>query len=155
MIRLNAGETKNDESRIIPMSQELFEELQGQRRLRDQRFPFCQNVFFNHSTGKPIKNFRGAWKTACEKMGHSESVFHDFRRTGVRNLVRAGVPERVAMAISGHQTRSIFDRYNITNEDDVKAAAQAVEAYLNESTGIVQAKLAEFDDERQKRHTAI
>jgi integrase len=80
--------------------------------------------------GKQIKSIRGAWDRACQEAGFVGRIPHDFRRTAVRNLVRAGVPERVAMMITGHKTRDVFDRYNIVSAGDLKEAARRVDAMV-------------------------
>jgi integrase len=78
----------------------------------------------------PITEFRKAWATACSRAGVAGRLFHDLRRTGLRNLVRAGVTETVAMQISGHRTTSTFRRYNITTDDDLRDAVEKVAAYV-------------------------
>jgi len=128
IVRLEAGETKNDQARLIPLVPELREILAARKTHRDQSCPDCTLVFFRDG-GKPIKDFRASWEKGCEEAGVPRKLVHDMRRTGVRNLVRAGVPEAVAMRISGHKTRSVFERYNIVNEADLMEAAKKLALY--------------------------
>jgi len=113
MIRLRPEISKNKDGRLLPLSGELLEIVE---RAKEMRKTDCLSLF--HLNGQPIGDFRKSWKKACEAAGLNGVILHDFRRTAIRNLVRAGVPERVAMSLSGHKTRSIFDRYDIVNEDD-------------------------------------
>src|SRR5262245_39329230 len=115
-------------------------------KLHEAKYPGSPYVFVHPKTGNPVRDFRVAWAAACAKVSLPAAIFHDFRRTGVRNLVRAGVPEVIAMAISGHKTRSIFDRYNIVNEEDIKSAVASVETYLKARTGTKRAQSPESQD---------
>jgi integrase len=133
VVRLEPGETKNEEARMVPMIGEVFDMLTAQREMQDQLYPKCPYVFSRF--GKRILNFYAAWSEASKRAGlidgdgKAKRLFHDLRRTGVRNLIRAGVPERVAMMISGHKTRSVLDRYNIVDERDISLAGQRLDAY--------------------------
>jgi integrase len=121
-IRLYPGQTKNDEGRVVIMPdtvRRLLEPCIAGKRADD--------FVFTRANGKRVKDFRGAWEKVCEQAGVPELLFHDLRRTAVRNMVRSSIPERVAMQISGHKTRSIFDRYNIVSERDLRDAARAME----------------------------
>ncbi|HEY3940217.1 MAG TPA: tyrosine-type recombinase/integrase [Bryobacteraceae bacterium] len=80
--------------------------------------------------GSRMKSFRGTWETACEAVGLPGLLFHDLRRTAVRNMIRAGVPEKTAMAVSGHKTAAMLWRYNIVDTRDIIEAGKRTERYL-------------------------
>lgn len=135
IVRLEPGTTKNDEGRTVYLDEELKAviEEQWERRIRlGSALPW---VFLNREGTGRIPRIKGTWETACRRAGTPGKLFHDFRRTACRNMVRAGVPERVAMMISGHKTRSVFERYNIVSDTDLKLAAAKQEAYLQTVTG--------------------
>jgi integrase len=123
-VRLLAGTTKNGEGRVIWLTDELKAMLEGQRATCPAGCPW---VF--HRNGKRIKDLRGAWDKACQEAGLRDKVPHDLRRSAVRNLVRAGVPERIAMQVTGHADRSVFERYNIANPGDLQHAARVMSNY--------------------------
>lgn len=128
-VRLDPGTTKNKKGRVFPFTAELAAILEAQRAdtraVEKEKGIVCPYVF--HRNGKQIKYFRRTWKKACVAAGVPGNVPHDFRRTAVRNLVRAGVPEGVAMKLTGHLTRSVFERYNVVSEGDLVAAAARLE----------------------------
>jgi integrase len=78
----------------------------------------------------PIRDFRAGWYIACRAAGVPALLFHDLRRTAVRNLRRAGVAETVIMKITGHRTREVFERYNITDQSDTLEAGKIAEEFL-------------------------
>jgi len=140
VVRLNTNTTKNTEGRVFPFDAMpvLAALLKEQRELTSATElttgQIISHVF--HRNGKPIKSYRHGWHAACQRASvtkglgglsvvarpHLEGrIVHDFRRTAVRNLVRAGVPETTAMKLTGHKTRAIFDRYDIQNEADLRA----------------------------------
>jgi integrase len=145
-ITLEPGETKNRKPRTISFAEwpELRQLLKDQRalteRLERERDAIIPWVF--HRNGRPIVNYYGAWKTACVAAGCPGKIPHDFRRTAVRNLVRAGVPESIAMKITGHKTRSVFDRYDITSEEDKREAGRLVSVHLAAESGKIRGKSA-------------
>jgi integrase len=135
--------TKNGDGRSLALPDELVEIVKRREAARLITTPsgdvrVVDHVF--HRNGEPIGDFRKAWRKACIEAGlyhvvkdangraikKPSRIFHDLRRTGVRNLRRAGVDETVAMRISGHKTVSVFRRYNIVDETDLRQAMKAV-----------------------------
>jgi integrase len=131
-LRLDAGTTKNDEGRVVYLTPELkgllaaqLQRIRAAERTTGRIIPYL----FPHLTGRRRlghrrRDYRKAWATACKRAGLQGMHRHDFRRTAVRNMVNAGVPERVAMKVTGHKTRAVFDRYHIVSPADLQEAAR-------------------------------
>src|ERR1035438_1968764 len=127
-IRLEAGTTKNGEGRTIKMTREVATLLTACVIAKQP-----DDFVFTRDNGKPVAGFRKIWKAVCTRAGIPDLLFHDLRRSGVRNLRRLGVQESVAMRISGHKTRSVFERYNIVDEADLADAASRLDTKQNQA----------------------
>ena len=134
IVRLDPSQSKNGEARVFPfdpldeLRNVMTEQLAAAERLTRETGRMVTTVF-HQPDGSPIRSFRKAWIKARTDAGYPTKLIHDFRRTAARNLVRAGVPERVAMQLTGHKTRSMFDRYNITSGEDLRAAGELLQAF--------------------------
>lgn len=133
-VRLDAGTTKNDEGRVfmfglIDELRDAIEMLRNDVASRSKDHGQIVPWVF-HRNGGRVASFRRVWEKACVAAACPGKIPHDFRRTAVRNLVRAGVPERVAMTMTGHKTRSVFERYNIVSEADLIAAGRQLNAFV-------------------------
>lgn len=124
VIRLWPGTTKNEEGRVLKLEGEILAIIEGQRALLPQGCPW---VF--HRKGRAIRSFYKAWRNACNEAGCPGMLFHDLRRTAARDFRRAGLQEKEAMKMTGHKTRSVFDRYNIVDESDLADIAWRAQAY--------------------------
>jgi len=121
-IRLEPGTTKNDQGRevsmTLPVKALLSQCVHGKT---------SDDYVFTRDDGKPVRDFRGAWDAACEAAKVPGLLFHDLRRTAARNLRRAGVAEGVIMKIGGWKTRSVFERYAIVSQTDIRDAMTSLQ----------------------------
>ncbi len=143
---LRSEDTKTSSPRVLYLTGDLLRVLRTWKARCDIKWPACPWIC--HRGGIKLQSLKHSWRKACIAVGLGGMVKdptkgrevwqgkipHDFRRTAVRNMVRAGIPEKVAMAISGHKTRSIFDRYNIVDERDLERAARSLSAYFQQQT---------------------
>jgi len=125
-VRLEPNTTKNTEGRtfvigLLRLLREVLERQWAEHEALKQRGVICPYVF--HRNGKRIKFFKHSWEKACRLAGCPGRIPHDLRRTAVRSFLRAGIPQHTAMQLSGHITASVFKRYDIQSDGDLKDAA--------------------------------
>jgi integrase len=128
-IDLDPGTTKNKRGRTAPIYGEMIPVLSEWMARTRGEHPNCPWLF--HLDGNQIQSFRKAWGSACERAGLPDLLFHDLRRSAVRNLTRAGVPRAVAMQITGHKTESVYRRYYIVDAADVRMAGAMLETFAS------------------------
>ncbi len=133
VIYLRAENSKTRKPDTIPLEGDLGEIIERRRAAailkgKDGETRFAEYVF--HDKGEPVGDFRKAWATACKLANVGHRLFHDFRRTASRNMIAAGVPQAVAMKITGHRTDSMFRRYAIVNEEQKREALAKTQQYL-------------------------
>jgi integrase len=133
-------DSKNGEGRVLPLDENLWLLIEGRWDRRQFKKPdgaTAISEFVFHFRGRPAPEttIRRWWLDACEKAGLPKKLFHDFRRSAVRDMIRGGVPQTIAMSISGHKTESMFRRYNITTTADKLEALRLRQRYVEAQAG--------------------
>ena len=128
-IHLHTGTTKNDEGREVHLTENLrerFKRLDDETKALEKKTGRTISHVF-HRNGRPVKDFRTAWANACAKAKIGHRLFHDYRRSAVRNMERARVPRSVAMNVTGHKTESVYRRYAIVDQEMMNDATRRIE----------------------------
>ena len=132
-LRLKPGSTKNGDGRIVYLTAELRVGLTDQlarvralERELSRVIPYVFPMFNGPYRGSQRRDIRKVWRGACQRAGCPSKLKHDLRRAAVRDMVNAGIPERVVMQITGHKTRSMLDRYHIVTPFDLQDAARKI-----------------------------
>jgi len=133
--------SKNKKPYYVPIVGELVQLIERRKEARsiktDSGVLLSSLVF--HRAGKTIAEFRKSWATACKKAGCEDRIFHDLRRSAARQLIRSGVTKDVARQLGGWKTDSMFSRYNVCDEEDLRDAMEKVTTYNEaESQKVVQ-----------------
>jgi integrase len=131
VLTLRGEHSKNGEPRSIPLVGELAEIIERRKAARQVKENGTTRMveFIFHRAGEPVARFNKSWKTACKKAGVAGRLFHDLRRQACRSMSQAGVPQQIAMRISGHKTASMYARYNIVCTDDLRTALEKTQTY--------------------------
>jgi integrase len=135
-VTLRREHSKTGEPRVLPLAGDLRDIIERRWRAREYRTAHGESALSPHvfhRTGRPIVDFRKHWANARAKVGLVGLLFHDLRRSAVRNMDRAGVSQVVAMSITGHKTVSVYQRYRIVNEDDRREALERTQEAMNAS----------------------
>jgi integrase len=153
-VKLDVGTTKSRKGRTIILTPSLATLLKKQVASIDalkKKDVICPWIF-HRTDGTRIKSLRGAWEAAREAAGFPKKILHDFRRTAVRNLDRAGVPRSTAMAMVGHETEAIYRRYSIQDEAMLREGAEKLAAWTDAQAAGAKAKgqLKSFGKRRRK-----
>lgn len=157
-LRLEVGETKNGKGRAFPIDElpELRELLlaQNERRAAIERATgqIVPLVFFNPD-GSAISDFRKAWRSACRAAGCPGRLFHDFRRTAVRNLERSGVSRSASMALTGHLTAAVFGRYSIVDSAVLEEAVEKYASAMSDQKSQSSVKVSAFPVKRGRKNS--
>lgn len=145
VIRLKNTQTKNKDTRSLPiwgdieaiiqrrLDKRLYVKTWNKRkngkRIKNPENEWYESEYVFHKNGCRVWDFGDKWREARKKVGLDDKNFHDFRRTTAKNLTDSGIPESLAMKITGHKTRAMFDRYNIKNDRDKAIALESLQTY--------------------------